>query len=142
MNIIIDSNVLFSALIKNSVTRKVLLEYEDFFLFPSYILIELRKHKKEVLNKSRMTEKDFDKLLQLILSRVLMVQTGDLLTYRKKALEIVKDIDINDVLFVACALAHKNSVIWSDDKALKTQKKVKVINTKEILKMLKKPQTI
>jgi len=51
-------------------------------------------------------------------------------------LEIVKDIDPDDVLFVACALAHPNSVIWSDDKKLKSQSKVKILNTRDIINFL------
>ena len=46
MKIIIDSNVLFSALIKDSVTRKIILEYGDFFLFPEFIFEEMEKHRK------------------------------------------------------------------------------------------------
>ena len=63
MNIIIDSNPLFSALIKDSSTRRVILEYDGFFLFPSFIFEEMQKHKAELLKKSRMPEEDFDKLL-------------------------------------------------------------------------------
>ena len=52
---------------------------------------------------------------------------------KEEALEIVKDIDIDDTLFVACALAFPNSIIWSDDKKLKEQNKINILNTKEIM---------
>ncbi len=48
MHIIIDSNVLFSALIKDSLTRKLILDYEGTFLFPAYIFQEFEEHKEEV----------------------------------------------------------------------------------------------
>jgi len=136
MNIIIDSNELFSALIKDSITRKIILEYASFFLFPSFIFEEMQKHKTELLKKSRMSGEDFSKLLQLILKKVVIVPNEVLIPYRKEAFEIVKNIDPDDVLFVACALAYYNSIIWSNDRKLKKQSRVKVLNTKEIIKLL------
>ena len=49
MKIVMDSNVLFSALIRASTTRKLILEYGDLFLFPSYISEEAEKHKGELM---------------------------------------------------------------------------------------------
>ena len=51
MRIILDSNILFSALIKNSFTRKKLLEYQGHFLFPEIIFQEIEKHKEELRKK-------------------------------------------------------------------------------------------
>jgi len=138
MNIIIDSNPLFSALIKVSITRRIILEYNSFFLFPSYIFIEMQKHKHELLEKSGMDEIGFNKLLQLILKKVVIIPNEVLIPYKKEAYEIIKNIDPDDVLFIACALAYPNSVIWSDDKKLKKQAKIKVLNTQEIIKFLTK----
>ena len=138
MRIVIDSNVLFSALIKDSATRKIILEYDEFFLFPSYIFDEMEKHKEELLQKSRISIEDFEKLLQLILKRVLIVAPEVLKTHKEDAIEIIKDIDLNDALFIACALAYPESVIWSDDKKMKQQKRIRIINTFEMIGFLEK----
>lgn len=136
MMIIIDSNILFSALIKDSATRKIILEYSGFFLFPEFIFEEMEKHKDELLKKSCMDEKNFNELLQLILKKVMIVPNDALYLYKKKALEIVKQIDPDDAVFIACALIYPGSIIWSDDRKLKKQTKVKVINTQEIMEIL------
>ena len=136
MRIVLDSNIFFSALIKDSLTRKLLLEYEDFFLFPSYIFEEMEKYKADLLTKSRMRPQDFDQLLKLLLKKVLIVPEEVLKDYREEALEIVKNIDRDDALFIACALAYPKSVIWSDDKKLKNQNRVKIISTAEISEYL------
>jgi predicted nucleic acid-binding protein len=136
MNIIIDSNVLFSALIKDSMKRKLILNYDGFFLFPEFIFEEMEEHKEELLNKSKMNQDDFGKLLGVILQKVVIVPNEILQPFKEEAVQIVKDIDIDDVLFAACALAYENSIIWSDDKGLKRQKKIKVLNTEEIIKIL------
>jgi len=136
MIIIIDANILFSALIKDSKTREIILKADEFFLFPSYIFIEAQKYKQEIIEKSKMSKEEFEKLFRLILGKVLIVPNEVLIPYRKIAFEIVKDIDPKDVLFVACALAYPGSVIWSNDKRLKKQSKVRVLNTKELTDLL------
>lgn len=134
MNIIIDANVLFSALIKDSTTRQIILEYERFFLFPAYIFTELEKHKSELLRKSEMDEKEFYGLLEIIIRKVIIIPDKILIPYKEKAFEIIKDIDPDDVLFIACALAYPSSIIWSDDKELKKQSKIRIATTKDIIR--------
>ena len=70
MRIIIDANVLFSALIKESITRKLILEYDGYFLFPDFIFQEMEKHRHELVEKSEMNETEFKQLLQLILNAI------------------------------------------------------------------------
>ncbi|MBD3204289.1 hypothetical protein GF327_08400 [Candidatus Woesearchaeota archaeon] len=53
MKIIIDSNVLFSALIRDSTTRNIIFEYDSFFLFPSNIFEEMQEHIDELYKKQR-----------------------------------------------------------------------------------------
>ncbi|HJX05868.1 MAG TPA: PIN domain-containing protein [Candidatus Nanoarchaeia archaeon] len=52
MRIVIDSNVLFSALISDSTTRKMILDYDCLFLFPEFIFDEMNKHKAVLFEKS------------------------------------------------------------------------------------------
>lgn len=137
MNIVIDSNVLFSALIKESTTRKVILEYDGLFLFPALLFDEAQEHLGELIVKSGMSSSELKTLFNLILTKTKVIGMEMLYAYREEALGIVKDIDLDDALLVACALAFPNSVIWSNDKRLKMQTKVKVLSTGEILKFLK-----
>src|SRR3989344_5578059 len=133
MNIIIDSNVLFSALIKDSATRKIIFEYEGLFLFPSFIFDELEKHKSELSDKTGLPNDEFDRLLGLILDKVKVIPDKELYPYKKEAFDIIKDIDPDDAVFVACVLAYPDSVLWSDDKKLKKARGIKVLNTQEII---------
>lgn len=137
MNIVIDSNILFSALIKNSITRRLILEYDDYFLFPLYIFEELEEHKDELRMKSRLSRSDFNNLLGLLLTKVHTIPNEALEKHRETAHKLVEDIDIDDAVFVACTLAFPESILWSDDKKLKQITKITVVNTKEIAKMLK-----
>ena len=134
MNIIIDSNVLFSALIKNSWTRTTILNYNGFFLFPDFIFDEINKHKAELIKKSGMKKREFETLLNIIIEKVIIIPSTAFYPFQKKAMNIVKEIDPDDVIFIACALAFPDAIIWSDDKQLKNQNKIKVLNSNEIKK--------
>ena len=110
----------------------MILEYDGLFLFPSFIFEELEKHKTELLKKSGMKRKSFETLLNLLLQKVLIVSTDVLFQYKTQAYELVKDIDPDDTLFIACALTYPESIIWSDDKKLKQQHKINILNTVEM----------
>ena len=78
------------SLIKDSTTRRIVLEYDGLFLFPSFIFIEMERHRYELLKKSGMAEKDLSKLLQLILKKVVIIPNEVLAPYKREAYEIVK----------------------------------------------------
>ena len=137
MIIIIDSNILFSALIKDSLTRKLIYETDYDLILPEIVFEELRKYKEELVRKTRLSEEEFDKTLRLILKYVRIIPTEQIKHYRNEAWEIIKDHSPEDVMFIACALAFDGSILWSDDKKLKRQNKIKVFDTAEIIIMLK-----
>lgn len=136
MNIIIDANIVFSALIKDSFTRRIIFDYPGYFIFPLYLYIEFKTHESELIGKSGLSRHEFDELFESLLRKMELIPDIELEDYIGEANEIVKDIDPDDVLFFACALAFKDSIIWSNDKRLKSQKQVKVLNTKEIISLL------
>lgn len=110
----------------------MILLYTGTFLFPSFIFDEMEKHKAGLLKKSGMETKQFEILLSILLKKVQIVPTDILRPYEKKAYATVKDIDPDDTLFIACALAYPDSILWSDDKKLKKQTVVPIINTTEM----------
>jgi len=89
----------------------MILEYNGYFLFPSFIFEEMEKHKGELLKKSQMSVKDFNLLLNLLLKKVMIVPTEVLFQYRKEACEIIKNIDPDDAIFIACALAYPENIL-------------------------------
>ena len=137
MRIVIDANILFSALIKDSLTRKIILEYEERFLFPKIIFTEAEKHKDELLKKSRLSAEEFSVLFALLMQKMQIVPDETLKPFYDAAYEIIKEIDPDDALFIACALAYPGSVLWTNDKKLKLQIKVRIIETSELMGALK-----
>ena len=136
MNIIIDTNIFVSAILKDSMTRKILINAQENFLFPEYILEELRKHRNLFLKKSGLNENDYDLLIHTLLEYVTLVSDEAIETQLDESRKLIEHIDPKDVVFVACGLVFLDSVIWSNDTDLKKQKRIGVLNTKEIIEVL------
>jgi len=130
--LVIDTNILISALIKDSITRKILVNYKMNFLFPEYGLEEIYFYKGDIIKKSNISEEEFDKLLLRILKYVRLIPISMINKFKKQADNIIGHIDKKDTVFIATALAFKCPV-WSDDKHFKKQKKIKTITTKDML---------
>ena len=91
----------------------------------------------ELIQKSCMNDDDFHTLLQFLLKKVEVVSFDELRKYKVEAFEIAQPLDPDDTPFFACALAYPGCIIWTDDKRLKKQDKVKVLNTQEMLVLLR-----
>lgn len=89
MKIIIDANILFAALIRDSTTRRIILESDGQFLFPAFLFEEMEKHIEILHSKSGLSGDEFARLLQLILEKVLVIPTETLDPFREKAFEII-----------------------------------------------------
>lgn len=135
MNIVIDTNKFISALIKDGVTRKIIVNTFDILLFPEYEFEEIFRYKNEILEKSALSNLEFFLLLGHLLSKVTIVSTNEVIDYKKEADTIMKSIDLNDSLFIATALAF-DCPVWSDDNHFKQQNKVPIISTYEMLESL------
>src|SRR3989344_5201127 len=130
MNIVIDTNILTSALIKDSKTRSLIIKSNQTFLLPEFELIEIKNHKPEILRKSGLSDMEFNSLFVNMLKYVKIIKTDNFIKYKNFAEKIIGDIDKDDVQFIALALAF-NCPIWSDDRHFQKQNKIKVITTKE-----------
>lgn len=132
MNVVIDTNVFISALIKDSMTRSLVVNSKHNLLFPEFEFEEINNHKEEILKKSGLSEDELQKLFSYLLKYVKIVKIKEILPYKNQAFDIIGNIDRDDVIFIATALAY-NASVWSDDKDFKKQNKVKILTTKDIV---------
>src|SRR3989344_5243093 len=133
MIIIIDTNVLISALIKDSLTRKIIVFSGLEFCYPEISLHELRKHKNLVLKKSGLKESEYENILNKLLEYITLMPTEKINEHLEEAKEIMHRIDPDDIVFIAAALCYPDSIVWSDDKHFEKQDKVKVLKTKDFI---------
>lgn len=137
MRYVIDVNILISSLIKDSLTRKIILESELELFFPEISYMKIIEHKDYILKKASLDDKEFFVLLKKAMSHICLVKKEDIEPYWDIAFNLMKNIDEEDSIFIATAFAlGKNCIIWSDDKHLKKQKAVHIITTKDLVKNL------
>ena len=133
MKIVVDVNIILSALIRDSTTRKIILNSELDLHFPEPSLHKIRKYKDYTLEKSGLSEEEYNKIMATLFKYIKLVPTEEIEKNWGKAKEIMEHIDKEDVVFIATALSITDSVIWSDDGHFEKQDKVKVLKTEEII---------
>ena len=136
MNIVVDTNIILSALIKDSITRKIIIQCNESLFSPDMALEEIRKHMGIILSKSGLENEDIGNILEILFKYIELVPFNKIKEFILEAKEIMQKIDPNDVVFVATALS-KNAAIWSDDKDFQKQNKIKVFTTKDMIKRVK-----
>ncbi len=124
-----------AALIKNSTTRRILLKHSGFAI-TSYVLGEIESHAPTIMRQSGLTDEVPSHILEMLLQNIHRISDEELMPHFNDATEIIGKIDPDDDHLIAAALAHPASIIWSEDKALKHQDRVTVMNTREIIAYL------
>ncbi len=132
MILILDSNILMSALIKNSQTRKIIFHSNHKFYHPKTALRNLEKYKEEIIKKAGINAEEYEKLSKALFENIILVDDADILDKLDEAKEIMASIDIEDVPFVALALSIENDGIWTDDKHFQQQNKIKIWRTEDV----------
>ncbi|MBU4221852.1 MAG: nucleotide-binding protein [Euryarchaeota archaeon] len=133
MRLVLDANRLFAALIKDSIARKILFHPSLEFIAPDYILIELSNHKKELLRKSKLPEDEFDILFQSLFENIIIIPLEEIKPCYKRAMEIMKNIDPDDAVFLAISICSPNDGIWTEDAHFEKQDVVRVWKTTELM---------
>ncbi|MDD5162990.1 MAG: PIN domain-containing protein [Candidatus ainarchaeum sp.] len=133
MDLIVNTNRIIAALVKNGESRKIILGGR----FPLYTIEfgikETEKYKALIKKKAGINEQEFNLLMHRLLSKIAVKSESEISKESiEKALQIMEKIDKNDVPFIALAI-ELNKPIWSDDKHFKQQKTIKIFTTKELV---------
>jgi predicted nucleic acid-binding protein len=138
MILILNTSILISSLIKDSVTRQILLLPSMKFYLPEYALEEIEAHKMKISRLSRLSTDEIDILLNLLLENISIIPSQTIQPYLSEAEVMIGRIDPNDIPFLALALATQNDGIWSNDRHFEAIKQIKIWKTSDLLKYLKK----
>lgn len=119
--VIIDSNIVFSALRgKSSLTRDKILNSQDKYYAPNFLIGEIFKHKERILKKSKASEEETLEYLLKILSRINFISEDSISTGNFiAAYRLCKDIDEKDTPFIALSLELEYE-LWTRDNELKS----------------------
>ena len=119
--LIVDSNIIFSAILNvNSRIGQILLTSDNAYDFyaPKYVRDEIWNHQQKLKKIAKLDDNDFLEVYELILKNITILDhsiAGK--TNYKKAFELCKDVDLDDIPFVAFSLYLKCK-LWTGDKKL------------------------
>lgn len=133
MKFVVDTNILFSFFWKSSITRKLLLTSNFELISPRTALEELKKYSKEIINKTKISKKEFNSELTNLRKIINFINKLEYSSFLREAGKISPDKD--DADFLALCLKF-NCFLWSNDYILKNQDKVKILSTEEIIEVL------
>ena len=143
MKIIVDTNIVFSAVL-NSSSRigKILLNSKEHFQFYTcdYLRIEIQRHRNKLLKLTKLTDDELTELEGLVTSNIIFIDERllpqELLL---KTETLLKSIDPNDTPFVALA-THLEGKLWTGDmqlyKGLKLKRFKDIILTADLSLLL------
>lgn len=135
MKLIVDSNILFAAIIKDSTVRKIIMHSPCELLTVKFSEEEINKYKEEILEKSNLSNDEFNAIFDKLKQKLKMLDDQIITLKFEEAYEIMKNIDPRDSIFLAAALAT-NSDIWSDDQHFQKQNKIKIWKTEDLIKLM------
>jgi predicted nucleic acid-binding protein len=133
MKLIIDTNRIIASLIKDSLSRQIINYPLLEFITPDHTLQELNRYEAVIRKKAHLTHEAFDLLLALLFEKITIIPKQEYQDFLDTAKTYIDDI--NDVPFVALALAIKVDGIWTDDTHFQTNKYFTVFRTKDFAYM-------
>ena len=133
MDLVVDANIIFAALIKESKTYELIFDEKLHLFTTEFFFTEFKEHSEELQEKTEKTEEEINHLLDVLKKKIKLIPLEELLPYIDEAEKISPDSD--DVAYVALALKLKCG-IWSQDRKLKEkQNKVQVYSTEDLVKI-------
>ncbi len=137
MELVVNTNRIIAALIKKGSSREIILSRKFSLYTIDFGVKEVRKYESLIRKKAKITKKEFNFLMNALMSKIIVVSKEEISKKAvKQAVNIMRQIDADDVPFIALSIHLKGMLIWSDDKHFKQQKKIKVLTTKQLAKTL------
>ncbi len=137
MRLVVDTNRIIAALIKNSFSRKIIMSRKFELVTINFAVAEVKEHKKEIVSKANLSDIEFDKLLSVFFGKIYIVEDFVIKNQEKRARGIMDAIDSDDSPFIALAMSIDNDGIWSDDRHFTKQNTVKIWKTEQLIKFMK-----
>jgi predicted nucleic acid-binding protein len=134
VDLVVDANIIFSALIRHGVTAKLLFVDNLHLYAPEFLLDEVQKHHKYLSNRTHRSKEEFGRVFEVFKRRIVFIPEDYVKTYLKKADKISPDPD--DSIYFAAAL-KMNISIWSNEKRLKRQDRIKIYTTPQLYDLFK-----
>ena len=121
MNLVVDTNIIFSAIISDKGKIGELLLNKPFdlnFFSPTFLLDELDNHSKRILSITKYSEEEYLQIKSFVTKNIEFIDPDNVSKNDwEKSYELTEDVDEDDASFVALSL-QTNALLWTGDKKL------------------------
>ncbi|HLC63646.1 MAG TPA: PIN domain-containing protein [Candidatus Nanoarchaeia archaeon] len=131
MKLVVNTNRIIAALIKNSSSREIILHGKAELLSITITEKEIMKYKQMILKKTNITEEQFNDVYEKLKEKITFLPDSVINKKMEEAKKVMDAIDKDDTPFIAAALAT-DAAVWSDDNHFQKQRRVKIWKTKDI----------
>lgn len=135
MKLVVDANVVISALISKAKTRELIVTLEADLLTPAIISDEIEQYEPLIVEKSGLNPDRVQQFISLLFEHIDTVPVPEFASHISTAETAIGDTDPDDVLYVACALGC-DGAIWSDDTDFESQDLLPVYTTADVVNHL------
>ncbi|MFC7078052.1 PIN domain-containing protein [Haloarcula halophila] len=132
MKLVIDANVVISALIADSKTRELIVTLDPDLLTPAFVHDEIEKYEDLIVAKSGMEPDRVTQFIDLLFQYIKVVPAEEFYPAIEEADAAIGDTDPDDVLYLACAIVS-DVAIWSDDSDFGEQNLVTWYSTGDVV---------
>lgn len=136
MRLVIDTNRLFAAMMKDSVSRRILLEPRMEFFAPEAMFVETDRYRELICHRSGLTEAGLETLILLFRERITIVSADDYIHKYGPASALMEGTDPDDTPFLALGIALSLDGIWTEDRHFRAQDILPVLSTASLMKKL------
>ena len=121
MKIIVDTNIVFSAILSSSGKIGQILIYgrKQFeFYAPNLVKTEVKRHREKLIQMSGLSDEDFEDTRDDIYSCITFISEEQIpYDYWHNAIPLVRETDMDDIAFVVLA-QYLDAQLWTGDKKL------------------------
>ncbi len=136
MELIVDANILLAALLKEALTRELLLDSRLKLYAPEYLISEtlhLLKRNTKLQKRIGLPQKAIEEIFYMLTQEIETYPRKVYATFLTEAGKIAPHKQ--DTPYLALALAL-HIPVWSNDQGMHAQNKIKVYTTKALLLIL------
>jgi predicted nucleic acid-binding protein len=131
MKIVVDTNIIFSALLRedNRYARTLIKNDDEHDFYAVYFtIVELFKHKERIKQFSKLSEENILEALYELLKHIHIINDNIIsISSWKEAMKLAHDVDIKDVPNIALTI-ELAAQLWTNDNELKKGLRAKGFN--------------
>lgn len=132
MKLVVDANRIFSAVLRDGDTRRIIFSTSAELYAPEALRAEIARFKDQLLRRSGLAAVELGRLLDLLFAEITWVGTPLLEAHLVSATRALGKRDPKDVPYLAAALAIGADAIWSHDTHFDAQSLVRRVSNADL----------